>query len=550
MNQQTFNIVEHKSRWSKFDLTLVWCVAVIGIVTLMVVLVAPLFFIPAEDAVILFQFSRNLASTGSITFITNGPRAEGATDFAWMTLIAAAMKMHVPPFWTVAVINAASLATLPFLLTRIAGCQLRLLPALFMIGAFGLFPQFSAAISGFSVLPFACLLILLAWCFLKRNDVALALVSLLLCLFRPDGVVFAVPVMIAALYLFPGRWRRIFIFAVCFVLPGLAYFFWRWHYFGVLLPLPALVKSNVHRVWHLFVPYSVAKGLLLFLFAFAMSLLVLPSWRTLKGEIRSVLICFLLLPSLFYFEMRLDQDIGRRFFIYLPVGVAVLIASRWNEIGPRSARILRFGFALWCVLIFPLSRMEAVSFWPNQRILRKAIAEDLNSLPHGTLIVTEAGILPYYSGWAAYDAWGLNTPGFTRHLVQPSDVSEIRPDLMLIHAEDNECTPSADWQRSYPDRTWPHMTRNLISVAGSHYDLWYTPLANPDYQSHLGLKQWEGDQDCWLVRRDSPLRDSVEGVLERHGALTAPQYQADVKVGLKTHLQSKGLLDRLLDYIV
>jgi hypothetical protein len=44
----------------------------------------PLRFLPAEDAVILFQYSRNLATPGAITYLANGPHVEGATDFAWV----------------------------------------------------------------------------------------------------------------------------------------------------------------------------------------------------------------------------------------------------------------------------------------------------------------------------------------------------------------------------------------------------------------------------------------------------------------------------------
>ena len=42
---------------------------------------APRFFQPAEDAAILYQYADNLARTGVISYVENGPRAEGGTDF-------------------------------------------------------------------------------------------------------------------------------------------------------------------------------------------------------------------------------------------------------------------------------------------------------------------------------------------------------------------------------------------------------------------------------------------------------------------------------------
>ena len=39
------------------------------------------YFLPSEDAAILFRYSENLSSTGSISYNLNGIRSEGATDF-------------------------------------------------------------------------------------------------------------------------------------------------------------------------------------------------------------------------------------------------------------------------------------------------------------------------------------------------------------------------------------------------------------------------------------------------------------------------------------
>src|SRR5580698_458592 len=70
-----------------------------GVAAIAFLALAPRFFLPAEDAVILFQYSRNLAERGAITFLAGGPHTEGATDFAWMLLIAAANRCGVPAFW-------------------------------------------------------------------------------------------------------------------------------------------------------------------------------------------------------------------------------------------------------------------------------------------------------------------------------------------------------------------------------------------------------------------------------------------------------------------
>jgi hypothetical protein len=514
--------------WAQLDRTLRWVIAVFGALTLLALLVAPHFILPEEDAIILFQFSRNLAHTGIISYFPHGPHAEGATDFAWMLLVAGGIKLHLQPFWTVALVNAASLLTLPWLLARIAGQRLRPAAALFIIGAFGLMPQATAAALGFSVLPFCCLLTLMVLFFLRKDDLALALTCLALCLFRPDGVVFALPILASALILYRRRARRAAIFAAAYLLPGTAYFLWRWHYFGSFLPLPFLVKSDTARFAHILVLSSVQHGALLCLFAFALAWLALRGHARIPAPTRAVLLCLLLLPNLFYFTMRLDQNCGHRFFIYLPAGAAMLIAIEWRRLRPRRHLLLRAGTALWLVLVCPIWVNSLVFGWTNQFDNRKAIAIDLATLPNGTMLVTEAGFVPYYVNWVTYDAWGLNTERFARRLIQPSDVAAMHPDAMLVYAGGNlECTRGQGWQTPYTTRNWHHMIRNIVAgIDPRAYDLWYAPFANLRQRASRGIKTWQDDQECWFVRRDSPLRPGIEAVLARHNALPATQYLA------------------------
>ncbi len=74
-----------------------WLFAGVGIATIVLLAIFNPFTVGAEDAVILHQFSRNLAETGVISYIPGGERAEGATDFLWMVYLAAAMKAHLSP---------------------------------------------------------------------------------------------------------------------------------------------------------------------------------------------------------------------------------------------------------------------------------------------------------------------------------------------------------------------------------------------------------------------------------------------------------------------
>jgi hypothetical protein len=524
--------------WTVYDSVLTWLIALFGVTTALFLFLAPPLRLPAEDPAILFQFSQTLAHTGSITYFPHGPRAEGATDFAWMVLIAIGIKLHLDPLWTVGIINLASLISLPLLLARIANQRPTPIAFLVVIGGYGLLPQAAASIVGFSVLPFACLLVLVMLCFLRQYNVGLCLSSLLLCLFRPDGVVFALPIQIAALIVYPDRRPVAAAITGCFTLPGVAYFVWRWHYFHSLLPLPFLVKSDALRVAHLFVVHSVETGALLCAFAFTLAWIALQGQGKLTARTRAVVLCILVLPNLFYFAMRLDQNAGHRFFIYLPIGAAVVTAMEWQRICANRAVILRSWVAVWLVFVCGIWLNDAERARDDQADNRAAIAKDLSHLQHGTLIVTEAGVLPYYSGWITYDAWGLNTAQFARRLFQPGDVNVILPDALLVYAgETLECTPDPSWSTPYTTRTWQHLTRNMVAGAGDTYELWYAPFGSVKLRELYGVKTWQGLQECWLLRRSSPLLRPMEEVLTRHDGLPASQFyavlQAELAAGQK-----------------
>ena len=530
-SQSTPAIEKAGFRWSALDSLLVWIVSIYGGIAALALLIAPRFLLPAEDAVILFQFSRNLAHTAAITYVPGGIHAEGATDFGWMVLLALGIKIGVSPFWLVALLNVVSLVLIGVLLIKIAGCKVNALALLFIAGSLALMPQIFAAVLGFSTLSFACLLVLLCFYFLQQNDMATPAAALALCLFRPDGVVFAIPLLIAALIIYPHRLRRLGLDTAIFVLPGVLYFLWRWHYFGELLPLPFLVKSAVHRVAHILVLNSVHRGQLLCFFSAILLWFILRD-RMADPRNRAVLLCLVILPNLFYFAMRLEQNIGHRFSIYLPVGTAILLAMNWQQTRSQHYFLLRVGLAAWIIFICRIWIPDAHEIWPHQLDNRTAIAREMATLPHGIIVLTEAGVLPYYSQWPSNDAWGLNTARFSRHLIQPSDVAQINPDVMLVFTRGtvaggtDACTPQADWETPYAARSWQGMTRNLIAAApADRYNLWSLPYGNLSYRAHLHLESWQGGQECWLIRRDSPLRQGVEDILVRHHGLTDQQFR-------------------------
>jgi len=497
---------------------LVWLLRVYGAVSLICLAIVPKYFLPAEDAMILFAYSRNLALRGAITFFAGGPHAEGATDFAWMALVAGAMRAGIAPFWFSAAVNVGSLAGLAVVLLRLARMRISMLRVLAIVGAAALFPQIFAAASGFAILPDAMLLALLVLMVSESRAGWASLVALGLCLFRPDGIVFVLP-LLAYLVLASTEGRRsLGKLAAFFVIPGVMYFAWRVHYFGEFFPLPFLVKSDAQRVLGLVVAHSMQQSLKYLLFDAAL-LMPIVLRRGLRPKY--LFVGLIAVPTAFYWMMRLDQNIGDRFFYYLPLAAAILLAVHWPEMTSSSLRVLlRVGFVAWLVLIaMPLYR-ELRTFRDMQFNDSKSIGQALNAMPeHGTMITTETGFLPYYSGWTTYDPWGLNTAEFAHRFIQPADVERLTADVIVVHPDQPEsCLVQPGWQSRYERRTWPNMTRNLVIGSAPQYELWLAPYGSEFYRRRRGWQYGEGDRECWFLLRDSPRYAGIAEALRRnHG---------------------------------
>ncbi len=499
-----------------FDRAVLLILQIYGAAALIALALVPRYFLPAEDAVILFQYSRNLAQHGAITFMPGGPHTEGATDFAWMLLVAFAQSCGLPPFPFTAVVDIIALLGIAVLILKLGSLRISIAHVLAIVGSAALFPQIFAAASGFAVLPDALLLTATVYFTIGRNAVKASLCALLLCFFRPDGVVIAIPLLI---YLVVSSKRIASLAAVCFLylLPGIVYFFWRWHYFGELFPLPFLVKSDAQRAFGL-VTHSVRSSLIYVIFA---GLVLYPVWKHRYKSFSILAVILIVIPTLFYWALRLDQNVGDRFFYYLPTASAILVAWHWPWLREQPRVLLRTAFMGWLLLIAMPFFRELRTFRDLQFSEVKSIGEDMSRVAQGTIATSEAGFLPYYSKWNTVDVWGLNNSQFAHHLFQPPDLTAIHPDLLVLHPDRTEsCLIQPAWPSGFQGRSWPHLTRNLILAVGKdEYDLWLTSYGSEFYRRRKHWSYGEGDRECWFLRKDSPVRAQLAHILEAHHAV-------------------------------
>lgn len=194
-----------------------------------------------EDAYILFQYSRRLAQGAGITFDAASGPMEGATDFLWMAGLAALHAIGFEIALAAAALNALGMGVILAILARLRGRA----DALFFACACAVLLSggTAAALGGFSTLAYGGLFSLLLYCALQANIPAVLILSLLMALFRPDGVILGSGVVLALFFQSTKTDRvRMLWLSLPAILLGSAYFLWRMQYFGMPLPLPLFLN--------------------------------------------------------------------------------------------------------------------------------------------------------------------------------------------------------------------------------------------------------------------------------------------------------------------
>jgi arabinofuranosyltransferase len=212
----------------------------------------------AEDAFITFRFARHLAEGHGLIWNIGEPPVEGYTNFLWVVLCAAAMKLgiDVPRFaQALGAIAAVATGALLYLLTRRESGESRTgaFVATLLLAASGPFATWAGSgmeTVGFAALVFAAFFFLAAWWRTERPRTLLAchLACFGATLTRPEGLMVFVLIAGLGILLAPSGWQRalrahIAPLAAFAALFGI-YFAWRLSYFGYPLPNTFYAKTS------------------------------------------------------------------------------------------------------------------------------------------------------------------------------------------------------------------------------------------------------------------------------------------------------------------
>ena len=203
------------------------------------------------------------------------------------------------------------------------------------------FGFFWASMFGFSTLFVELILICLLINIAKNKYRNILFYSFLGTLIRPDFILFCS--LINIYYLFKINKVNQLILLFIYIILGVSYFLFRFHYFDLLFPLPYYVKSQ----WIFLENLGWLKQIILF-FPIILFLILEKIQFNLKKIL--LLISFILVPSIYYANQILYQNIGQRFYFYFfPFFLFFIFYSFPNNINEKMKKIYK-AIAVSCII--------------------------------------------------------------------------------------------------------------------------------------------------------------------------------------------------------
>ncbi|MBL8016307.1 MAG: hypothetical protein JNK43_03470 [Ignavibacteria bacterium] len=470
---------------------------------------------PMEDAAMLMRYAENFSAGHGIVWNTGEKPVDGGTDFLAIIIIGMITKSGFSIESSVKLICILShliMVISVFLISRrfwntsiitSLGVSLYLSvgPGLYYAGAY------------FTTSLFA-LFVLLAWFSAmnimrdpdsQKHILLFPVFALVSGLIRPEGAILAVFMLIAVIYHngFGHSAKMFKYFLLVFGAGGVAYFLWRWNYFGYPLPNPLYKKGGIYpgslllsvrNVLFMTLPFSAfyiyglyskqlrmtAVSYMIPVTAFTLMFAFISSQMNISGRFQYAMVPVVLVSF-------------QPFFAAL-VKLADEKVKSLHGIKPRRYTVL--------AVIFFAGAVTYQYYDGNIKLHGDGNYEAGNLLQRYsdkgyTIATSEAGLIPFYSKWKAVDTWGLNDQWIAHNgKITDSYLDAIKPELISFHNIE-----SADAQNEMLT-DWTEMTKTLRSYAETH-----------DYELAAVFGPGQGNSFFYYVKNSCPeSRNIKEGI--------------------------------------
>ncbi len=490
---------------------------------------------PFEDAAMIMRYSQHLAGGHGIVWNVGEAPVDGATDFLFMAASAGLIKLGFTVGQSVRGIGfAAHLLTVLIIYwtnrrVHNGNISFSFLSGLYLAVGTGL-----SYVSAYFGTPFFALAAASTWALglilMKEENpsfwlsIAFALSGLITGLIRPEGVILAALMLVAVVFMRGLNKSKMIVvaFGSVFLLIGGAYFLWRWNYFGYPLPNPFYKKGDGGWKWDSF-QHSMWNALRLCLPMVIAFILGFRSNETFKRTVAHLvpILGFAIAFGLISDEM----NYGARFqYAVVPIAlmswVPLIGSVNFEALKQSSVRergvYLVMGAALSAGLIYYswfqncfLNLYQQACDRPYERDGRLEMAQMLADYRgKGYMIATtEAGLLPYYSGWDALDTWGLNDQ-FIAHngSITVEYLDKYKPEIIMFHDYYSPLVPPKLTDANLAQR-WFSMTILLKTYAEDNGYILAAVFGDSPYDTHYYYVRPGFEDSKRLVEQISKFRN-------------------------------------------
>jgi len=433
-----------------------------------------------DDGFIAFRYSDNLANGFGFSWNYDQTQEFGFTSYLHIILVAAGIMggFEAVVFNKILTVisGAITIVTVGFLLREITKGQFKFyfIPSL----AVATMPYFAVhAIAGLETTLFICLFTLSAYSYVRfmrtNSKFSLIITSLFIifCTFtRYEGILVAFTIIIHQIYLkivlkenLNTRKFIIFLIPTIFLISLIV---WNYQYFGQPLPNPFYVKKSTEITDIVRNVYEIAA---VFVFIIPHILLILLNLKNnLKNPQTSYIIVQVIVTLIpFLFINQWINYFYRYYFHMVPILLALSIFSLFSiKSKIITGKYTKIATVLVIILLIvynlPTNTSARAMVDGQSKILESShikigkILGKYENLRDNTIgIAVDAGAIPYYSKWKAYD-YTLNDVYVTQRGFDIERFYSFEPKVMIINMS----------TQGYPQKSLASLESEIISFLG------------------------------------------------------------------------------------
>ncbi len=389
-----------------------------------------------DDAFITYRYALNWANGDGPVWNPGADPVEGFTNFAWTAWHVPFIALGASPPVVSKLTSALCAVLTGWLLLREPRTRVGRTTA---VGAYLLFlPTYLHVVAGLETAAFALVVlraVIVGMRALDGRDVRAWELPLLLILggmLRPEGAVAVGPALVCWFWL-RRRDRAAQVWAAVAVVVGGAYFVWRWSFFGHLLPNTFYVKFGNLDAGGRWISSTVLALLPLLLLV-----VVLAARRvTARAGLLAVTTVGLLWAP--YALSGPSMDYVHRFAFHAVPVLCLTAGLALDAIGPRriaaAVGVLAVGWTTVAGVASPDTPVilnYGADLQRTHAAIGRGLAEAAVPAPDRTLAVSDAGAIPYESGWTATDYIGLNDEAIGHGAPPTGVVAAARPTVIVV----------------------------------------------------------------------------------------------------------------------